>query len=91
MIIILIFRLSNNLNAPKIYFKLRLTSGVVLAVFGEYILHKNEKKKWSEEELVSFKNRWKAVTIPVNIKIDTKQTALFLENVIQIIESAKKI
>lgn len=68
-----------------------MTSGVVLAVFGGYILLENEKKKWSEEELVSFKNRWKAVTIPVNIKIDTQQTALFLENVIQIIESAKKI
>ncbi|MFX0124083.1 MAG: ATP-binding protein [Candidatus Hodarchaeota archaeon] len=52
---------------------------------------KDKKNKWSEEELVSFKSRWRAVTIPINIKIDTQQTALLLENVIQIIELTEKI
>ena len=51
----------------------------------------NKKNRWSEEELVSFKNRWRAVTIPVNIKLDTRQTALHLDHVLTIIQSSEKI
>lgn len=56
----------------------------------KYLL-KNQKNKWSEEELISFKSRWRAVTIPINIKIDTQQIALFLENVLKIIELSDQI
>jgi Pyruvate/2-oxoacid:ferredoxin oxidoreductase delta subunit len=55
------------------------------------ILLKKQKNRWSEEELVSFKNRWRAVTIPVNIKINTQQTALHLDHVLRIIKSSEKI
>ena len=40
---------------------------------------------------MSFQNRWRAVTIPVNIKIDTRQTALHLDHVLIIIRSSEKI
>lgn len=53
-------------------------------------LLKNQKILRPKDELVSFKNRWRAVTIPVNIKIDFQQSALHLDHVKDIIHSAKK-
>ena len=50
-----------------------------------------EKKLWSETELLDFKNRWKAVTIPVNIQIENKQIALDLTRTNRIIVQAEKI
>jgi len=55
------------------------------------ILQRNSKSKWSEEELVSFQNRWRAVTIPVNIKIDTHHNTLHLDRVLAILRSSEKI
>ncbi|MHA2296066.1 MAG: ATP-binding protein [Candidatus Hodarchaeales archaeon] len=54
-------------------------------------LIRNRNNKWSKENVLTFKERWKAVTIPVNIKIDTRQTALQLDQVLSIVRSAEKI
>jgi hypothetical protein len=50
-----------------------------------------EKKLWSETDLLDFKSRWKAVTIPVNMQIENKQIALDLTRTNRIIEQAEKI
>ncbi len=50
---------------------------------------KSNEKRWTERELQDFK--WRAVTIPINVKIPIHQTALHLENVLEIVQSAKKI
>lgn len=55
------------------------------------ILVTNRESKWSEEELISFKNRWRATTIPVNVKIDVPQTTLHLDQVLSIIRSSERI
>lgn len=52
---------------------------------------KNVKRKWSKDELLDFQDRWRAVTIPVNVKINNKQTALHLDYVFDIINSSEKI
>ncbi len=50
-----------------------------------------EYKEWFEEKLLDFKERWQAVTIPVNIQIENKQIALDLKRVNQLIIQAEKI
>jgi NAD-dependent dihydropyrimidine dehydrogenase PreA subunit len=50
-----------------------------------------EKKRWSDTELANFKERWHAITIPVNIQIESKQAALDLKKANQIIKNAEKI
>jgi Pyruvate/2-oxoacid:ferredoxin oxidoreductase delta subunit len=45
----------------------------------------------SKENILTFKDRWKAVTIPVNIKLDNRQTALYLDQVLSIIRSSETI
>jgi len=50
-----------------------------------------EKKRWSDQELNDFKERWQAVTIPVNIQLESIQTALDLKRATQIIKSAEKV
>ncbi|MFX1453689.1 MAG: ATP-binding protein [Promethearchaeota archaeon] len=50
-----------------------------------------ETKKWSEEKLLDFKTKWKAVTIPVNIEIENRQVALDLTKTHQILMQADKI
>jgi len=50
-----------------------------------------EKKRWSEAELVDFKKRWHAITIPVNVQIESTQIALDLHKTNQIIMKAEKI
>ncbi|MFX1257330.1 MAG: ATP-binding protein [Promethearchaeota archaeon] len=49
------------------------------------------KEQWSEEELLDFKGRWRAITIPVNIQIENKQIALDLTKTTQILQQAVKI
>jgi len=51
----------------------------------------NEGKKWSEDELIDFKNKWQAVTIPINIRIENNQIALDLSRINQFLLEAKKI
>jgi len=48
-----------------------------------------EHKEWSETKLLEFKERWQAITIPVNIQIENKQIALDLERVNQFIAQAE--
>ncbi len=50
-----------------------------------------ENKQWSETNLLDFKERWKAVTIPVNIEIENRQVALDLTKTNQILMQAEKI
>ncbi|MFW9993904.1 MAG: 4Fe-4S binding protein [Candidatus Odinarchaeota archaeon] len=50
-----------------------------------------ESKQWSETELLDFKKRWQAITIPVNIKIENRQMALDLAKCHQILTRAGKI
>ncbi|MFW9821657.1 MAG: ATP-binding protein [Candidatus Thorarchaeota archaeon] len=50
-----------------------------------------EKKIWSDIKLADFKERWYAITIPVNVQIESKQTALDLQKANQIIKNAEKI
>jgi len=50
-----------------------------------------ENKQWSEEILLDFKKRIKAVTIPVNIQIESGQVALDLTRSNQILMRAEKI
>jgi ferredoxin len=50
-----------------------------------------EYKEWSEPKLLDFKERWHAVTIPVNIQIENKQIALDLKRVNQLISQAEKV
>jgi ferredoxin len=50
-----------------------------------------ESKQWSEKQLTDFEKRWKAVTIPVNIRIENKQIALDLTRINQILMEAEKI
>lgn len=52
---------------------------------------RNKKSNWSKENVLLFKERWKAVTIPVNIKIDKRQTALHLDQILSIIRVAETI
>jgi ferredoxin len=51
----------------------------------------NESKKWSEDELIDFKKKWQAVTIPVNKRIENNHVALDLTRVNQLIMDAEKI
>lgn len=50
-----------------------------------------KQKTWSKEELLDFQERWRGVTIPVNIKLDVQQTALHLEQVLDIIRESEQI
>jgi Pyruvate/2-oxoacid:ferredoxin oxidoreductase delta subunit len=54
-------------------------------------LLRNKNTRWSKENVLLFQDRWKAVTIPVNIKIDLHQTALPLDQVLALIRSAENI
>ncbi|MFX1377210.1 MAG: 4Fe-4S binding protein [Promethearchaeota archaeon] len=50
-----------------------------------------EHKQWSEEELIDFRKKWQAVTIPVNIQMESRQFALDLIRLNQILLKAEKI
>ncbi len=49
------------------------------------------QKTWSEEELLDFRGRLRAVTIPINNKVGIEQTALHLNRIFDIIRSAEKM
>ncbi|MFX0051309.1 MAG: ATP-binding protein [Candidatus Hermodarchaeota archaeon] len=52
---------------------------------------RNRKSRWSKENVLRFKDRWKAVTIPVNITIDHRQITLQLDQVLSLIRSSETI
>jgi hypothetical protein len=48
-------------------------------------------KLWSKKEVLDFKKRWHAITIPVNIQIKNKQITLDLKRVERIIMAGDRI
>ncbi|MHA2291162.1 MAG: ATP-binding protein [Candidatus Hodarchaeales archaeon] len=54
-------------------------------------MHKNQESRWSQENVLTFKDHWKAVTIPINITLDHRQTSLPLDQVLSLIHSSEKI
>jgi NAD-dependent dihydropyrimidine dehydrogenase PreA subunit len=50
-----------------------------------------QRRLWSENELIDFRNRWRAITIPVNKKIENDRVVLNLDQSYLILERADKI
>ncbi|MFW9992246.1 MAG: ATP-binding protein [Candidatus Odinarchaeota archaeon] len=50
-----------------------------------------QKKYWPKDELFRFFKRWRAITIPVNKRIENDQVVLNLNQTYQVLEQAEKI
>ena len=54
-------------------------------------MNHKENKQWPEEKLLDFNEKWRAHTIPANVKIEEREVALDLSRTNQIIRRAEKI
>ena len=62
-----------------------------LGIFEVSPLLRHQNTQWSKEKVLDFKDHWNAVTIPVNIVLDHRQTALPLDQVLFLIRSADNV